>query len=287
LSSYAWRHCVDASRVGRIGAADSTIIAFKGESIMSVLRHLFAVVVATLVSAPAWAIPTGNLVTNPGFETPEVIGTQHPSTFGDWSHDGATIVGGENGITPRTGQGMLRFDFTSSAGPTVLRDGANIYQLIDVSPYAALIASGQAVAHADYFVNRVLGDSLTDTRFDLAIGAYSGLPGDFPAVVESPLASVLVMFFSDGDPQSWEQLQASLSLPVGTSFLSIAISAVENVSNDGVNEFDGHYADDVTLYLDRRATATSAVPEPAILGLAVILGLLTMLCRRRGGHAGV
>ena len=66
--------------------------------------------------------------------------------------------------------------------------------------------------------------------------------------------------FSDADVGTWEPVSLEASLPAATDYVAIKISATENVFNDtsGLVEFDGHYADAVSLTI---------VPEPATLAL--------------------
>jgi len=234
---------------------------------------LLALCTLALAGRPAAAVPTpisGNLLVNPGFETVEGIDTERPSTFGDWAHDGATIVTAENGISPHGGQRMLRFDFTSSIGPTIQRVGANIVQLVDMAPFAADIATGRVRADASYFVNRVAGGPMTDTRFDVQIAAYDGVPADFNANVESPLDQSILIHFSDADTVTWEMIGTSLLVPTTTTYLAVTVTATENVFNDDtLPEFDGHFGDDVSPVLSLLPESSAAVPEPSFAWLAV------------------
>jgi len=67
-----------------------------------------------------------------------------------------------------------------------------------------------------------------------------------------------------------------LSLPSGTTYLALRLTARENIlNNSSGTEFHGHYADDVTL---------DVVPEAstlALMGLGLAVGLL--FTRRRRG----
>ncbi|MDP6547322.1 MAG: PEP-CTERM sorting domain-containing protein, partial [Phycisphaerae bacterium] len=76
---------------------------------------------------------------------------------------------------------------------------------------------------------------------------------------------------SDGGLATWERASVELLLPTGTDYIGIDIYADENIHNDtsGI-EFDGHYADAVTV---------SVTPEPATLSL-LALGGLAILRRR-------
>jgi hypothetical protein len=163
---------------------------------------------------------------------------------------------------------MLRFDGTGTGAPGS-NIGSSVYQLLDMAPFGAEIAAGQARLDASAFFNRVVGSSSTDTQF-----ALTGSPLAFPSF-PSPLATVSVNLLSDGLPASWEVLNVSLVLPSGTSYVALDVSAIENVLNNTTGpEFDGHYADFVS--------AVVTVPEPpAWLLLAVAtLSLLGFGWRR-------
>jgi hypothetical protein len=158
-----------------------------------------------------------------------------------WEQDAFSIVGAENGITPHGGSSMLRFDATEGALPGS-QAAATVQQTVDVTEYAKLIATGNATFHASAFLNRVAGDAGTDTQFSIILLALDG--------GGTLLASAFVPFFSDADPGTWEQHQASVALPALTASVRVLVSGVENVENDLVlPELDGHYADDVSTWI--------------------------------------
>ena len=56
---------------------------------------------------------------------------------------------------------------------------------------------------------------------------------------------------TDGDPQTWETLEVTTSVPPDADFLLIGFYAHENVVDDAPSEpeFAGHYVDGVKLEL--------------------------------------
>jgi hypothetical protein len=218
------------------------------------------------------------LISNLSFETPEpthIFGFPGlPSAFGDWGGDLSQIVVADRGIVPLEGQRMLRFDATGNSADAALNT-SEVWQLVDASAHAGLIASGQARAVSTAWFNRVAGDAQTDTSFGLTLYAFSGSVADFRNnLIGGNFSSTAFGVLTDGDPVTWEAAGGQWQLPTNTTYLAVRLSASENVLNDGVSpEFDGHYADLVSLEI---------VPEPSRLVTIACLGVSTGYCRRRG-----
>jgi hypothetical protein len=200
---------------------------------------------------------TGNLLVDPGFEEGlhSVGSPVIPSTTGAWHGDLSFLTGEENGITPAEGSTMLRCDATGPFGAGAGSTGCEIYQIVDVSSYAAVIDGGTASVAADALFNRVVGDAETDRGF--TVDVY-GFTGDAASVRTgfSSLAWVARDFFSlttDPDLTTWEQGRVVVSLPAGVRTLVLRLVAAEDVKDDGtLPEFDGHYMDDARLILRYR-----------------------------------
>lgn len=159
-----------------------------------------------------------------------------------WEGDAFAIVGSENGIVPRGGSSMIRFDATDGLDPSPA-GGANLINDVDLSEYANLVNSGTTTAHVSAFFNRVDFDAETDNQFFIIIQALDAGGAN--------LDSIFTGILTDADPGSWESHQTSLTLPAGTITLRAQLLALENVVNDTVApEFDGHYADDVHVWLE-------------------------------------
>ena len=209
-----------------------------------------------------------NLITNPGFEQTE--GTfAYPLQYGDWSGDNSTIVSNSDGIDPYEGSQMLKFRYSGWESYAQAAFNSQVYQLIDISAYSSLVAYGNAVVKASAYFNRVAYDNETDTQFYVRIMALTGSPAGFDA--SSNILDVITEYIeTDLHLDTWEKGEAELSLPDNTTYVAICIAACENIYNDisGV-EFDGHYADSVSLEI---------VPEPATIAL---LALGSVLIRRR------
>jgi hypothetical protein len=211
-----------------------------------------------------------NMLVNGGFETFVNTTGSLPTDFGYWSFDPSEIVTTKDGITPIEGIGMLQFIY--SGGYLAKRVSSEVLQIVDVSSFDGLIQDGEATATVAANFNRVMGDSQTDSMFGVEIKAYAGLPSTFPDQSHSGiLAQASQSILTDGDIATWEEASTSFSIPIGTDFLAVRIWASENIFDDAVApEFDGHYADAVTL---------EVVPEPATMCL-LVLGGVALLKRR-------
>ncbi len=238
------------------------------------------VLVLVLCLVPSLAsVGAANLVTNGGFETAGSTssGAFLPTTAGVWDGDITSIVTTESGIVPYDGTRMLHFINTAPTGPSPAGSSECI-QSIDLTPHAALIASGAMVVFR-FKVNRVAGGPQTDRLFAAYIEAHSGSPANLPSTwASSPLASSSATLVSDSDPSTWEQVTCALRLPPATTYVAIDLGANEDVvNNTGNPELDGHYADDVSVEIVPRAPATS----PASMMLMAALLLVPGVCLLR------
>jgi len=204
-----------------------------------------ALVILAVATQPGWA---QNLLGNPSFETTvnTIGGTVPPlpTAPGYWLGDHSEILTAQDGITPYDGDQMLKFNYATTYGASSLV-ACEVRQLVDLSAYEAMVLTGNAVACTTVRYNRVAGDEQTDTRFGLAVHAFSGDPSTFPSQYLNSEVAVASQFFdTDGDVDTWEQVVADLELPANTDFLAVVIKTGEEVYNDTVGvEFDGHYGD--------------------------------------------
>ena len=195
------------------------------------------------------------------FEDPASYHTSGDYGVGYWKGDPATIVQSQDGITPLDGNSMLQFLDIDHGQLN------NIWQLVDITPYASIIADGQQTAEVTASFNRIAGDATTHWGFQLALYAYDGDPSEFPGI---PLVTEYTHLNSDSDLGTWESLTTTIPLlPSNTTYLAVGVFATRNIANDF--EFDGHYADAVSL---------TVTPEPATLSLLALGGLA--LIRKRG-----
>jgi len=190
-----------------------------------------------------------NILVNPGFEDSSTPNTSLPVTFGIWSGDTTASVTTQDNISPYEGNTMLQFMYANPVGYASSNNTSEIYQLIDLSQFKNDISNGLTVACASVKFNRVSIDSETDTLFYMYIRAYSGEPNTFPSQYgKSELNVTAAKLMSDDDVSTWQPLYLWLPIPENTDFIAIQINAGENIVNDNSNiEFDGHYADDVSL----------------------------------------
>jgi hypothetical protein len=197
------------------------------------------------------AAPFGtNLLRNADFDSAVAIAGL-PTAPGGWQGDQAQRLGPVLGA--HSGTSVLQFVATGVSGPGATAVASEQWQIIDLTSRAGLIDSGRVRADASAWFSREVGDSATDTRFDVRLLAFAGTPSDFPASYANPAgvklldlpASVLVT-----TPNAWQQASTGAVLPSGTRYLVVSVYAFENVEDDAVApEFDGHYVDDTSLIL--------------------------------------
>lgn len=195
--------------------------------------------------------PNGvNLLVNPGFESAVTVGAL-PAAPGNWRGDQSQalspVLGAHGGV------GVLEFLATGPAGPGATFVSSEQWQIVDLSARAADVDAGLVVAEARAWFSRQAGDTATDTRFDVRLLAFSGDPSEFPASYVTPAGVKL------GDqatqvltavPSTWQEGVVGYPVPAGTRYLVVSIYAFENIEDDATApEFDGHYADDVSLVL--------------------------------------
>jgi hypothetical protein len=228
-------------------------------------RALSASEVEVIYDSGLPVVPSGDLVVNGSFETIETTGGGWPNAYGHWNGEHSYVVGSAGAVTPFEGTKMLKFAGTEASGAGA-GNTCEVYQIIDISEYAGIIATGEAVASASVYFNRAVGDGGTDTQFELSVQAYAGDPCSFPTLVEIPdsnLSGATSIILSDSDEGTWQQCDVELPLPLDTDFVTIGLIAIEDMANNlSLPEFDGHFADVASMQIDIEPNEPNEPNEP-------------------------
>ena len=214
---------------------------------------------AMTISESAFPQPTrriASLLLNPDFEPGTELQVGEAEA-GGWGGDVCRVVGERYGIRPFSGDGMLLFQSTGRgsdgrASPTV---ASQLSQWIDVTPFRSAIAEGRVQIKLGARFNRVAGNEKTDSQFTVNLESFGVAPDEAIRLLKShpqmPRSRSSCSLLSDSKPESWEDIETSLTLPPGTQCLRAEVLAFENVLNDqdDSSEFDGHFADHLQFEL--------------------------------------
>ena len=226
-------------------------------------RYLLAMMIVLGAAIPLRAsTTTGNLLTDPGWNTPltnplanytTVVGS--PFNQNVWGEENSSVVASGSGIVPFEGNGMLQMN---DDGLTVTQ----IWQRVDVSFCGFEIDNGWASADLSALFNVPAG--LTGAASRVIIGFYDASnvsTGSISVVTEGSIGGL------DADPNTWQQISnLGASVPFGTRILEAQFSYV-NASMAGQPGF-----------VDAADLRLIVVPEPAS---AVLLGCGSFLALMR------
>jgi len=194
-----------------------------------------------------------------------------PTEPGVWSGDYSEIVGEQQGVKPVSGQKMLRFlrpDYEGKESP-----GGNIgevFRIVDLRGYEAEIVAGDAVVSAEAAFRCVPYARHHRFTFGLTVFALDDLPApenlkpllrphwSTPGANDSPEEASLAVAQCRGmllrAGTEWQRAATELRLPPTTRFLMVRlhVAAFAEHTKAEVDNFAGHYADDLQIVLIRR-----------------------------------
>lgn len=189
---------------------------------------------------------TGNLLTDPGFESNALINYLNvltpPYTTNAWGVENSVIVGAENGITPAGGTKMLGMN---NAGAVVTQ----AWQLIDVSLYSTDIDANDVTADFTSLFNVPTSVAAALSAVDLEFYNSSHV-----AIGTNYSASKTL----DALTATWEPLSlTNIAVPANTRF--VLSQVMYNNVSIGTNR---GYVDNTLL--------TLTVPEPSSIMLIAV-----------------
>ncbi len=197
-----------------------------------------------------------------GFEPNDlVLSTGIPNQVGRWSGDMCAIVGTEQGVTPHSGQRMLKFIATTAPGdrPMGITGASQQWRIFDLSDIRDQVRAGYGVLEASVYFNRVASrENRMDIIQGLSVHAFKGRPGA-PNASERHIRSLNAQINTDNNPKTWERVELTYRIPFDADYLVLELRTAINVSTGrSIREFEGHYADDLICTMRVGPTAARA-----------------------------
>jgi PEP-CTERM motif len=215
-----------------------------------------------LTARMAPAVTTGNLLTDPGFETQPLTSYVNvlapPYLTNIWGDEVSTIVGATGGVSPAGGVKML----------SMTTDGlvaTQTFQVVDVSAFSAPINAGLATADLSALFN--VDKNLAAAKAEVSLQFYDSSH----TIIGGSGVGVLTL---DANPATWEQISANgVAVPANTNYLLAQVLYINSTMNDAAGVNQPGFVDDAKLTL-------TTTPEPASLGLFALAALGMLRVRR-------
>lgn len=196
------------------------------------------------------------------FEPSLHLGAGMPKVPGVWGGDASQIVPAFDGVQPYQGNGMLKFIAAHAAGSELVGQVASeLWQIVDLRPYASRVHAGEVRAELSAYVNRLA--ETTNTEFGVSMVAFRGDFQQAPnywdrknEATSERLASTSSSLQADEESETWEQIRSDFAIPAGTDFLLVNLRATQNVSKRRESPFKGHFLDHANLTLTAEARAS-------------------------------
>ena len=216
-----------------------------------------------LTARIAPAVTTGNLLTDPGFEsqplTSDVNVLGPPYMTNIWGDEASTITGTVGAVSPAGGVKML----------SMTTDGlvaTQTFQLVDVSAYSAAINAGNATVDMSGLFN--VDKNVAAAKAEVVVQFYDSSHNVLPG-------SGTGLLTLDANPATWEQINApTTSVPANTNYVLAQVLYINATMNDAAGVNQPGFVDDTKLTL-------TTTPEPASLGLFAVAALGMLRVRRQ------
>ena len=190
----------------------------------------------------------GGLLVGGGFEEDTLVAIDYaPRQFNLWSGDPSYVVPQSDGISPRSGRQMLRFEIPGSGKPAASEQ----WQLVDLRPARAAAHGTSTDATLSVWFNRASW-ATSGASFGVTLAAFRGDPAHAPhfwaARHEKALALAEHSIRTDLNPTTWERAETRLTIPRDADFLLVQIAANQELEPANGNFGpSAHYADDAKL----------------------------------------
>jgi len=207
---------------------------------------------------------------NENFESgAQPLSTGMPSRPGVWSGDLSEVVGTTQGVTPHSGDRMLRLlraDFPGKSRQEIdpsrrVSYVADQWQLIDLRLYKSELLAGNVIARLSAAINAAEFPASEAYRCSFSIyvldaeTAENLTPGNPLGLIDASLAEVHATNASlDRDPRTWQIEGCELHVPADASHLMVRVG-VAHAFEQRREDFPGHFIDDVKLTLDSTGIA--------------------------------
>lgn len=221
----------------------------------------------SLVAASAAVLSLGcvtnaaNLLTDPGFESNPFDSIANVlsdfTTYQNlWGPETSTIVGVDGAITPASGANQMRMEWNGGVTTQTV-------QIVDVTAYAALIDSGNAIINARALYNAENNAGTPPPLAGLYLNYFSA--ANFGSMIGPTDQNVFNLDFSSA---TWELNTVSATVPVSTRWIAFQVA----YDNNSILGLAGGYVDDTFMEI---------VPAPGALALSGAAGLVALRRRRR------
>lgn len=171
------------------------------------------------------------------------------------------IAGPTDGVTPRSGNQMLRFKGVDYSGRQNGSD-SDIYYVVDLADYATSLADPAnqdpnnlpSVSISAFFNTGTAGIGITPSpSYFVGVGALADNEDPFSDIRALDASGYLAYehnytgMADDGTPGTWQESTTTMELPAGTEFLALRLATHLSSRQATTYEIPSTYADDLSV----------------------------------------
>lgn len=165
--------------------------------------------------------------------------------YSSWNRSEHISVPMENGVSPQEGGQMMKFSSLNVDVDTQTAEVSEMVQILDVRKLQPSENGKGPQIQTSLFFNQGDGISSDPTQFSLSFHAIASNE----KAENSSIGHKSVSIESDINPTTWEELKEDFTLPNGTEFVIVSMSAKKDGPGALLPNNSGHYADGLKINL--------------------------------------